>query len=296
MRIFGKSMVVFGALAAASIALSGCATPMPWSKDKRAGRAEPPVTISERPVSDSSVTIAPAPQGYGASDYKSMAAIASGGSVEIYNLNTGGAYGGGDMARIPARTSSGSYDGGMPLATDSSVTVYPVGGGAVGGFDGGFAPVEAQNMMGMGLYDSTASGFDGGGGTGAPAPRTGQNISSVYFEHGSAALSPRDRDALRSVAETAKFAPVDRVVVEGYASPQVETSDPVEGRILNLRQSLKRAGKVAETLIDQGVPAEKIKTVGWGDTKPSGGAETQQRRVDIVTAPVAAGGGYPIGY
>ena len=77
---------------------------------------------------------------------------------------------------------------------------------------------------------------------------------------------------------------MDRVRVEGHASTNAGTNDPIRARILNLKESMNRAYAVSRTLIEEGVPAEKIKTIGYGDTVPAG-SEDQQRRVDIVTAP-----------
>lgn len=261
-RFFAKIIIVFLACAA----LSACAGSMPWDKKPRAKSEDIKVT------SNKSVTQAPVPQGYGgmsAGANVNYGAMASNPDVEVYNLDTGAPYGGGGET-IPSGYVSSDYQGGAPLASDPSVTVYPVDGS---GF-GEFAPI-ASAPPAMGLYNPEP----------ARSSQTGGPVSSVYFDYGSAQIN--DPNALRSVAEAAKFAPVERVVVEGHASPQTQADDPVEARILNLRESLKRAEAVSKTLIEEGVPAEKIKTVGWGDTKLSGGAEEQQRRVDIITAPGA---------
>lgn len=233
-------------------------------------------------VTNKSVTQAQAPQGYGAAPSAAAApygAMASTPQVDVYNLDTGAPYGGGSdmMAR---GVSVSAFPGGAPLASDPSVTVFPIDGG---GF-GEFAPIAAAPLSPISPRVSRAPMPDVDSGM-TPRAAVGGPVSSIYFDYGSAQI--RDPYALRSVAETAKFAPVDRVVVEGHASPQTQTDDPVEARILNLRESLKRAEAVSKTLIREGVPAEKIKTVGWGDTKLSGGAEDAQRRVDIITAPGA---------
>ena len=235
-------------------------------------------------VTNKSVAVAPVPQGgYGGASAPasspanvSYGAMASTPEVEVYSLETGAPYGGGGET-IPRGYTSSDFPGGAPLASDPSVTVFPIDGS---GF-GEFAPIATAPFsprVPAGPLSDTGNGL-------TPRAAVGGPVSSVYFDYGSAQI--RDPDALRSVAETAKFAPVDRVVVEGHASPQTQTEDPVEARILNLRESLKRAEAVSKTLIREGVPAEKIKTVGWGDTKLSGGAEDSQHRVDIITAPGA---------
>lgn len=171
----------------------------------------------------------------------------------------------------------GSMGGGIPAAADSAVTIFPVGGDIYG-----------STYMGPGVMQ--------GAGTSVPSysgPIEGQRSSEgamgsipakVYFGHGSSALDGEDRRVLSNVAEQAKFAPVGRVSVEGHASSRVQTQDPVEGRIINLKQSMNRAVAVSNNLIQNGVPPEKIKTVSWGDTKPPmDGSEAEARRVDVYT-------------
>ncbi len=263
MLFLRKSGMIVLAGVTASMMLSACSS-MPW--DKKPTTKVEPVTITNK-----SVTVAPSPLGYGEANYNAMASAASGGSVEVYNLDSGKAYGGSGNT---VYQDNWGAQGGIPLASDAGVTVYPL--------DDAYATYGQ-----MPPHQNYASPISGQGSGGVMSSRTGPGVSSVYFPYGSSSVTGYDRNTLRSVAEAAKFAPVDRVLVEGHASPQTQTSDPVEARILNLRESLKRAGTVAETLIEEGVPAEKIKTVGWGDTKLAPGGEEQQRRVDIVTTPGA---------
>ncbi len=117
----------------------------------------------------------------------------------------------------------------------------------------------------------------------ALVPVVGNDLSSIYFAYGSAYLDNPSRKALSEIAQTAKFAPVDRVLVEGHASPSHTSGDPISTKIINLKQSMERAQVVAESLMMKGVPPEKIKTTAWGDTKPTGGVDAQNRRVDIIT-------------
>ncbi|PZO87599.1 MAG: hypothetical protein DI626_03640 [Micavibrio aeruginosavorus] len=252
--------------------LAGCSTVGGWTESENKAPKSEPVTITNKAAAPASVYPVPSDR-----ELQSMTTKLSGGSVEVFDLDAPAPMDGNSVPSV-SRDYAGS---GVAYASDSSVTVYPLDGdmstglGAVGASDSAYFPLTPS--------PSAAGGTSGD----AAAPRVGGGVSSVYFSHGSSQLGSGDVNALRSVAETAKFAPVDRVSVEGHASTRVEASDPVEARIINLRQSLKRAEKVSEALIEQGVPAEKIKTVGWGDTAPGGGGEDQQRRVDIVT-----GGGY----
>ncbi|NCO03339.1 MAG: OmpA family protein [Alphaproteobacteria bacterium] len=160
---------------------------------------------------------------------------------------------------------------------DPSVTIYPldgepliavspnIGGSAMPALDTG----RAYNNNMAPRY-SSASG----------------NVSArdavIYFDHGSSRLGSGDMQKLSQVAETAKFSPVDRVKVEGHASSRAQTNDPIRNSILNLKESMNRAFVVSKTLIEKGVPAEKLKTTAFGDTVPAP-SEEEQRRVDIVT-------------
>lgn len=195
----------------------------------------------------------------------------SNGSVEVYNLDAGGQdYGAGVASVMPDPL-------GIPMANDPRVIVYPLDG------MGNDYPGQVQAT----LYSQQSSlqlmppptAIEGG----KLSPRVGSGVSSVYFPYGSAKLDKVDRVALQDIAQTAKFSPVDRVSVEGHASNAAQTKDPIKAKILNLKESMNRAAAVSEHLIQTGVPAEKIKTIGWGDTKPSGGGEAAERRVDIVT-------------
>ena len=223
-------------------------------------------------------------------DLKVMTNKLSGGSVEIYNLDDN------TTAGAPVAPVQADYAG-IPLATDPRVTVYPLDGSG-GTYPGQLAmnPPE-KTWPNSVLPVSPASAPRGmtpppsawGGDqpmdivAGKLSPRVGTDVSSVYFNYGSAKLGSPERNALTSVAETAKFAPVDRVSVEGFASANAQTNDPVKAKILNLKESMNRAQSVSSNLIENGVPPEKIKTVAWGDTRPVPGNEASQRRVDVVT-------------
>jgi outer membrane protein OmpA-like peptidoglycan-associated protein len=276
-RFFPKSVVAVMAM----LSLTACES---LGGKEKAPQEDPPPTISgrmENAPGVQPVPIFPAPTD---NDLKVMTTKLSGGSVEIYDLNGPAPDMGYASGSVPPVYQDPQ---GIPLATDPRVTVYPVDGyssfqpeptwpnavlpvtGSVSRADGGpspFSPERDQNVEGGKLPSRAAPG-----------------ISNVYFRYGSSNLDGTDRSVLREVAETAKFAPVDRVKVEGFASAPAQTNDPVKAKILNLKESLKRASTVSEHLIEEGVPAEKIETKAWGDTKPSGAGEAAERRVDIVT-------------
>ncbi|MEM9469329.1 MAG: OmpA family protein [Pseudomonadota bacterium] len=112
-------------------------------------------------------------------------------------------------------------------------------------------------------------------------PLSGNAGTQIFFKHGSSRLGQGDMHKLNNVAQTAPMN-AGRIVVEGHASTRAQTSDPVRSSILNLKESMNRSFAVSKALIQEGVPANRLKTVAYGDTVPAGGEE-QQRRVDIIT-------------
>jgi outer membrane protein OmpA-like peptidoglycan-associated protein len=279
-RFFTKSVVAVLAV----LSLAGCETVEGWTgSKKKAPQEAPPPIISGR--LDHAPGVQPVPNfpNPGARDLKIMTSKLSGGSVEIYDLD--GPAPSMQSASVPPVYTDPS---GIPLATDPRVTVYPVDGyssfQAEPTWPNAVLPVSGNVSHADGNAAPSFSGERSASVEGGKLPsRATPNVSNIYFPYGSSSLDGNDQTVLRDVAETAKFAPVDRVSVEGYASQPAQTDDPVKAKILNLKESLKRATVVSEQLIEQGVPAEKIKTVGWGDTKPSGSGEAGERRVDIVT-------------
>lgn len=151
------------------------------------------------------------------------------------------------------------------LAADTSITIFPIDGPA---------PMMVGNS-------GTVSGYVEPAVTQNYAPdnnRSGQ----IFFEHGSSRLGSGDRNQLSNIAGQAKFAPVNRITVAGHSStPTQAGSHSVEGHILNLKESMNRSFAVSKELMKNGVPAEKIKTVSWGATKPTGD-NNQDRRVDVI--------------
>lgn len=275
MRLFNKVFLVLLTGFLTGPLLAGCESYGAWNErgktEQQTGSGGGDVTSR---LDNPQIPHFPVPQDR---DLKIMTSKLSGGAVEIYDLD-------GDYAGTGAGVSPVTPDyPGIPVATDPRVTVYPLDG-VGGGTAWAGAPVPiAQSPLGGGSNSLTPPPAAwGGDANGVPSPEIGQNISRVYFPYGSAALNSTNRAALGDVAETAKFAPVDRVSIEGHASARAQTSDPVRAKILNLKESMNRAQAVSQTLIERGVPAEKIKTVAWGDTRPAGG-EATQRRVDIVT-------------
>jgi outer membrane protein OmpA-like peptidoglycan-associated protein len=110
----------------------------------------------------------------------------------------------------------------------------------------------------------------------------------VLFESGKAELLPGAQDQLSRVAAYLKNSPRP-VVIEGYTDSRGSSS-------ANQSLSERRAQAVSDYLTSQGVPADRIRSVGKGESSPiasnaSASGRAQNRRVQIVLerAPATAG-------
>jgi outer membrane protein OmpA-like peptidoglycan-associated protein len=110
----------------------------------------------------------------------------------------------------------------------------------------------------------------------------------VLFETGKADLLPGAQDQLARVATYLKNSPRP-VVIEGYTDSRGSSKK-------NQALSEQRAQAVSDFLTAQGVPADRIRSVGKGASSPiasnaSANGRAQNRRVEIVleNAPATAG-------
>lgn len=275
-----RPVFTFLALGFCLPALAGCGTMNSWmgKNDSVTVKNTPPSAVGDK------VNIGSSSSPLSDSELRGLTRTMAGGSVEIYDI--GGDDENKGLISIAPRTSSIQSiqtPAGIPYPSDPSVTIFPLDDFGVSGGPGGGvgAPLPHQG----GASSLTPAPF-----VDTPNPAIGGKLSStaedaisrIYFQYGSDKLDANDKAVLKKTAEAAKFAPVDRVRVEGHASVDSQVKDPIRARILNLEESMNRAYAVSRGLIQQGVPAEKIKTVAWGDTVPAGSREAQ-RRVDIMT-------------
>lgn len=102
----------------------------------------------------------------------------------------------------------------------------------------------------------------------------------LHFANGKADLSPAATEAIRKVADGLKAYPGDYTLeVSGHTSS-------VGGKALNKALAKRRADAVAKVLVDAGIPAAKVTTVGVGPDKPIADNKTKEgqaknRRVEI---------------
>ena len=103
----------------------------------------------------------------------------------------------------------------------------------------------------------------------------------ILFETGKADLKPESRPVLKEIASTLKEHVDLKILIEGH-------TDNVGSAATNLTLSEARAAAVKAALVsDYGVPADRITTKGFGDTKPAvpnatAAGRAQNRRVEVV--------------
>lgn len=120
--------------------------------------------------------------------------------------------------------------------------------------------------------------------------RVGQEIDyelldAVLFDTDSATVSPRARAAIADIALEARRNPQAGIIVDGF-------TDRVGAPDHNLELSRMRAISVADLLTREGIPASRIQTHGYGETRlavPTADqvAERRNRRVVIRILPPA---------
>ena|SRR5690242_15917011 len=107
---------------------------------------------------------------------------------------------------------------------------------------------------------------------------------SVSFASGKATLLPSARNRLRQVATALEQGDgSSKIVVEGHTDA---TGSPEK----NQQLSMARAEAVRKSLISDGVPADRVQAVGYGETRPvadngSAAGRATNRRVEIVVQP-----------
>ena len=120
----------------------------------------------------------------------------------------------------------------------------------------------------------------------APPPPTGRGVPElpvlyrVFFEWDKADVTAESARTLQEAANTAKAAPVTRIVATGHA-------DRSGTERYNMALSLRRAAAVKTLLVRDGVPENQIVVLGRGEretlvTTPDGTREMLNRRVEIV--------------
>jgi len=107
--------------------------------------------------------------------------------------------------------------------------------------------------------------------------------SDVLFASGSSVLSKDGKAAVAEVGTLLAEIPDRKYQVEGH-------TDNVPSRIGNWELGASRAITVVKTMVDAGVPSERISAASFGDAKPAQPNDTPEgkaanRRIEIVVVP-----------
>lgn len=237
------------------------------------------------PVESAPVVNEPAALSFELSD---MSAGMSDGSVQIFSLdgevsdftpdqNVVADDGSVSLAAgFDGRAGLGGVDG-MPVS--DNVLIFPIDGVLAPGLNGVLPNMPMSN-------DSFSTPFPSQSANGFIEVGTGSAMEKIFFNFGSSRLGSLDLKRLDAVAQAYKANPNQMISVDGHASVKAQVSGKQTRQIVNLKESVNRAYKVARALIQRGVPAENIRLVAWGETKPPADAgqrstEAAARRVEI---------------
>jgi outer membrane protein OmpA-like peptidoglycan-associated protein len=110
----------------------------------------------------------------------------------------------------------------------------------------------------------------------APAPVV---LPTVLFKQGTAELLPESAPALDRLAADLQAAPALRLRIAGHTD---RLGEPGKNQVL----SEQRAEAVKAYLVKAGVPATRLDTVGYGDTRPlHPSPDVRNRRVEVEKLP-----------
>src|SRR5213594_1958989 len=116
-----------------------------------------------------------------------------------------------------------------------------------------------------------------------PPPAKGTKLATLggaNFDFNKAEVRPEGRTVLDGAVKTLKDNPGTKVVIEGH-------TDSIGGDAYNKKLSERRAEAVKRYLVRQGIDAGRIRTVGYGKTKPVADNTTEEgraknRRAEVV--------------
>ena len=104
-----------------------------------------------------------------------------------------------------------------------------------------------------------------------PAPSRPVVLRNVFFETGSAELLPASTNELNRLVSLLEETPTLRIQISGHTD---NVGDDASNQIL----SQNRAKAVYDYLIRQGIAAERLRFVGFGESKPIETNETAEGR------------------
>lgn len=103
----------------------------------------------------------------------------------------------------------------------------------------------------------------------------------TFFNHDSAVLLPGGYAEISRIARVLNRYPQTQIEVGGH-------TDTTGSEQYNQQLSWRRAESVKDTLMQQGINPARIRTVGYGESRPISSNNALNRRVEIVIIPITA--------
>ncbi|MBI1391651.1 MAG: OmpA family protein [Alphaproteobacteria bacterium] len=188
-------------------------------------------------------------------------------------------------SRVVTSGAGGAAAGAAAGAIGGAIAGRPGKGAAIG------AAVGAAAGVGIGVYQERqiAKLREQLQGTGVSVTKDGDNIylnmpSDVTFNVNQSDIRPSFYDVLNSVALVLKEYDRTTVSVNGHA-------DSTGSDAYNQTLSEKRALSVSQYLASQGVAGQRLRAVGYGETRPiadnaTASGRSANRRVEVIIDPV----------
>src|SRR3954463_10894106 len=198
----------------------------------------------------------------------------------VTTLAAGGLSGCASMNNTQKGAAGGAGIGGAIGAVIGNNTGSTARGAIIGAVLGGAAGAVIGHQM-----DRQAQDLEGDLGQNAEVSRVGEGIavtfaSGILFPFNSADVLPAGRENLRQLAQSLQRYPGTEVLVVGH-------TDNVGSDAYNQTLSQRRADAAKAYLVSMGIPQERIRTAGRGESEPIASNETeegrqQNRRVEVA--------------
>ena len=174
----------------------------------------------------------------------------------------------------------GAGAGGAIGAVIGNQTGSTARGAIIGAVLGGAAGAVIGRRM-----DNQARDLEGALGEGANVERVGEGIavtfaSGILYPFNSVDILPAGRENLRNLAQSLQRYPGTEVLIVGH-------TDNVGSDAYNMTLSQRRADAARSYLVSMGVPGDRIRTSGRGESEPVASNESesgrqQNRRVEVA--------------
>ena len=170
---------------------------------------------------------------------------------------------------------------GQAIGGDTEATLIGAGIGAALGGIAGNQIVSYMERQEQALRDATAASDT------ISIQRTQDVLtatfkSDVFFYFDSATLNPGAYTEISRIAKVLNDYPQTTIRVEGHA-------DSKGPEFYNHQLSKRRAEAVKNALVQRGVEARRIQTVGFGESQTVSSSDALNRRVNIVITPIRQG-------